>query len=123
MDQHYKKFQQSLVRIYLSFLKPYKIYLEVKNLGVTVFLRGKFTKKDMTTLRIASELFNEFGGIIKGVQRVESWDGSNLRIIVKEDNPETIEKIMKKVYKILEKNNAIGEIIPEIVSENDDKES
>ncbi len=88
-------------------------------MGVNVFLRGKFTRKDSIILRVADELFKKIGDTVIGVQGVASWDGSNLRIIVKEDTPETIEKIMKTVYKILEKNNAIGEIIPEIVKQND----
>ena len=88
-------------------------------MSIKIFLDKPYSRKDETIINIAKELFNELGDIVVGLETHESWDGSNLRILVKDDTSEIIDKVLNIVYKIIEKHNAYGEIIPEIVKVSD----
>ena len=91
----------------------------VKSMSITIYIKNRFTDRDTLILEIAKKLFTKMGDNIIGIESKDTWDGANLRIIVKDDSNEIIDKIMEIVYEEIEKNNAYGEIIPEIVRAND----
>lgn len=64
-------------------------------------------------MRIAEVLFEDFSEVV-GVESVDSWDGANLRIIVSRDDPDLIDRIMERVYRVIEEYGELGNIIPEI---------
>jgi len=88
-------------------------------MSITIFIKKQYTDRDKVILEIAKELFREMSNNIIGLESRDSWDGANLRIIVKDDSSKVIDKIMEIVYKEIERNNAYGEIIPEIVKASD----
>ena len=84
-------------------------------MSIRIFLKKPYTKRDKVILEIAEKLFGEMSENIVGLESRDSWDGANLRIIVRDDTSDIIDKIMEIVYKEIEKHDALGEIIPEIV--------
>jgi len=82
-------------------------------LSLLIRLRGKYGRNEKTTLRIAEVLFEEFPEVM-GVESRDSWDGANLRIIVSREDPDLIDRLMERVFKIIDEQGEIGNIIPEI---------
>jgi len=79
-----------------------------------VRLRGKYGKIEKIALKVAEALFEKFPGVM-GLESVDSWDGANLRIIVSRDDPDLIDRLMERVFEIIDKYGEIGNIVPEIV--------
>ena len=88
-------------------------------MSVRIFLNKTYTKRDSIILHIAAELFKKLSGIVIGLEAQETWDGANLRIIVRDDSAEIIDRIMEIVYAEIDRHNAYGEIIPEITKSRD----
>ena len=76
-------------------------------------LRGKYGSAERVALRTAEVLFEEFPEVV-GVELRDHGDGSNLRVVVSRDDPELIDRLMGRIFEILDECGEIGNIIPEI---------
>ncbi len=81
-----------------------------------LMLRGEPKTKVHATLvnKLKEFLRREFDCVIDVVP-VDSWDGANLRIIVSRDDPDLIDRLMERVFEIIDEHGEIGNIVPEIV--------
>jgi len=83
--------------------------------SLKVIVTGKYDKKDHIVLKIAVKLLEKFSDVVVGVERVDGWDGANLRVIVREESPELVDRIIDAIYDVVEELGVYGEVVPEIV--------
>ena len=83
---------------------------------LSINVKKKIDRIDKLVIRIAERLLEVLGQNLVKLETIEGWDGSNIRIIVKEKTDEVIEKIINTISKIEEKEGKIGVIVPDIVS-------
>jgi len=72
---------------------------------------------DKVVLRLTEYLLDKFGNLIVRVERFEGWDGSNVRIVVRDIN--LLEEIIREIGEFESKLGILGTIIPSIVSEDE----
>ncbi len=84
-----------------------------------IILPEEITDMDKLVLRLTEELLSKFGGVIVRAERIDGWDGSNVRIVVK--NIDLLEEIIREIGEFESKLGIVGTIIPEIVSEDEYK--
>ena len=82
-----------------------------------IILPDKITELDKIILRLAEFLIDKFENQIVRVERFEGWDGSNIRIVVKDIG--LLEEIVKAIGEFEAKLGITGTIVPRIVSEDE----
>ena len=68
---------------------------------------------DSIILELAQRLLELFGGDICSVERIDGWDGSNVRIVVRNEDLE--DRIIDAIVEFEEEKGILGTILPEIV--------
>ena len=68
---------------------------------------------DGIVLELAQRLLELFGGDICSVERIDGWDGSNVRIVVR--NIDIEDRIIDAIVEFEEERGILGTILPEIV--------
>ena len=63
-------------------------------------------------------LKEKLGNTIVSVEAFEGWDGSNVRIVVKEASMDTVKKVIETIQKVEEEVGKPGLFIPDVVEEN-----
>jgi len=74
---------------------------------------------DYTILNLAKKLFTKLGQNIISIETIDGWDGSNVRIVVKEASIETVKKIVKAIRELENEIGKPGIIIPDVVEQNE----
>ena len=82
-----------------------------------IILPNRITRMDKVVLRLTEYLLDKFGNLIVRVERFEGWDGSNVRIVVRDIN--LLEEIIREIGEFESKLGILGTIIPSIVSEDE----
>ena len=82
-----------------------------------IILPDKITEIDKIILRLAEFLIDKFENQIVRVERFEGWDGSNIRIVVKDIG--LLEEIIKAIGEFEARLGITGTIVPRIVSEDE----
>ena len=82
-----------------------------------IILPNKITEIDKIILRLAEFLIDKFENQIVRVERFEGWDGSNIRIVVKDIG--LLEEIIKAIGEFEARLGITGTIVPRIVSEDE----
>jgi len=70
-----------------------------------------------TVSRLEQYLTRKFGNVIVRVERFDGWDGSNVRIVVRDIG--LLEEIIKAIGEFEAKLGITGTIIPSVVSEDE----
>ena len=73
---------------------------------------------DNIILELAQRLLKLFGGRIRSVERFDGWDGSNVRIVVRDASIE--DKIIEAIVEFEEERGILGTILPEITVDSND---
>ena len=74
---------------------------------------------DYTILNLAKKLFTKLGQNIISIETIDGWDGSNVRIVVKEASIETVKKIVEAIGELENEIGKPGIIIPDVVEQNE----
>ena len=82
-----------------------------------IILPDCITEMDKTVLRLAEFLIDRFGNVIVRVERFDGWDGSNVRIVVRDIG--LLEEVIKAIGEFEAKLGITGTIIPSVVSEDE----
>ena len=83
-----------------------------------VVLPRKPTKLDSIILHLATYLFERYGDVIVRVERIDGWDGCNVRIVIRDLGK--MREIIEAIAKFEEERGILGTIIPDIVSEDEE---
>ena len=71
------------------------------------------TKLDYIILALAQRLLERFKDKICSIERIDGWDGSNVRIVVREEGFE--DEIIEAITEFEEERGILGTILPEII--------
>lgn len=85
--------------------------------AVQVVLPERPTDLDRLVLELACFLFSKLPGIIVRVERVEGWDGSNVRIVVRD--PSFADAVIDAIVEFERKRGILGTFLPEIINEEE----
>ena len=80
-------------------------------------LVSKPTTLDNIVLHLSACLLERFGDNIVCVERIDDWEGSNVRIVVRDIR--RMREIIEAIARFEEERGIVGTIIPEIVKENE----
>ena len=78
-------------------------------------VRGR--KKNLEKLR--KKLRDLLGENIISVELIDGWDGSNVRIVVKEASMEVVRKVVEAIKEVEEEIGEPGTFIPDVVEEHE----
>jgi len=74
---------------------------------------------DTAILKLAERIFEALGDMVVSVESIDGWEGSNVRIVLKELKPNIIDKIMEIIWEVEEEIGKHGIFIPEVVKQNE----
>ena len=91
----------------------------VNLMPLKIMLTRDVREIDYTILNLAKKLFTKLGQNIISIETIDGWDGSNVRIVVKEASIETVKKIVKAIRELENEIGKPGIIIPDVVEQNE----
>jgi len=80
-------------------------------------LVSKPTTLDNIVLHLSACLLERFGDNIVCVERIDGWEGSNVRIVVRDIR--RMREIIEAIARFEEERGIVGTIVPEILSEDE----
>ena len=83
-----------------------------------IFKKEKAGLSSDLIIEIARRLREALGDRLVALDSVNTPDGSNVRIVVRDKTFEDVKKIMKIIGEIEEKHDIHGKILPEIIGES-----
>ena len=83
-------------------------------MALQITLPKKPTKLDSIILQLTTFLLDRFGDVIVRVERIDGWDGCNVRIVVRDLG--RMCEIIDAIAEFEEEKNIAGAIIPDVVS-------
>jgi len=86
---------------------------------ILVSILQKPDQNDLLLLSVAQELIKELGDNFVGLYNVETWNGCNVRIVVKKKDEETYKRIFEIIKRLEIKCGRPAVIIPDIVEEDE----
>ena len=91
----------------------------VNLMPLKIMLTRDVREIDYTILNLAKKLFTKLGQNIISIETIDGWDGSNVRIVVKEASIETVKKIVEAIGELENEIGKPGIIIPDVVEQNE----
>ncbi len=85
-------------------------------LPIAVSILKEAEKRDTLFLHLAKELLSILGNNFVGLYSVDTWEGCNVRIIVREKNEETYRKIFETIERLELEFGCPATIIPDIAT-------
>ena len=89
----------------------------VSSIHISITIPEHPTEKDIIVLELASFLVKRFKGIVLRVERIDGWDGSNIRIII--SDAEYMLSVLEAIEEFARERGLEGEILPEIVTKDE----
>ena len=77
----------------------------------------QITLDDKTFRAMKEFLMKNYGDVIVHIERIDGWEGSNVRIVVRDIR--RMREIIEAIARFEEERGIVGTIIPEIVKENE----
>lgn len=88
-------------------------------LPLKLVIKSRVTDTDLILVKLFDRLIQIIGDNLLSVESFEGWEGSNVRIIVRNKSDEIIEKIFNTIEEVEKELGKPGTIIPDIVSPNE----
>lgn len=79
----------------------------------------KPTELDVIIIELANYLFKRFGNKILKIERIDGWDGSNIRIVVRDYS--ITDELIDAIIEFESEKGIVGTILPDIIDEDEYK--